>query len=224
MLHANQGETQYDETGRISLPGCTTAGRLPVQDGDDSGGTAGASLQFVHEVVDQEPSGREEVGVGHVLQAPDIGPAQDLVGLEDFGLAPVSAGSVHTKSGDVPPVHQPPGCRWRHSWEVKMLRVVLRQRQVSGSSEVFLCVPVMFPPAGVEDDDGVIWDVPVLQLPALDVGDGKLGVGVCLCSLLDADLDGGPGESLQGDVSSVPPVLVEVGRGVRVSPEVFCLQ
>ena len=98
MLHAKQGETQYDETGRISLPGCTTAGRLPVQDGDDSGGTAGASLQFVHEVVDQEPSGRQEVGVGHVLQAPDIGPAQDLVGLEDFGLAPVSAGSVHTKS------------------------------------------------------------------------------------------------------------------------------
>ena len=81
----------------------------------------------------------------------------------------------------------------------------------------------MFTPAGVEDDDGVIWDVPVLQLPALDVGDGKLGVGVCLCSLLDADLDGGPGESLQGDVSSVPPVLVEVGRGVRVNPEVFCL-
>ena len=173
MLHANQGETQYDETGRISLPGCTTAGRLPVQDGDDSGGTAGASLQFVHEVVDREVPGGQEVSVGEVLQAPDVVPPQHLVGLELSGLAPVSAGSVDAEARDIPLVHQPLGRLGRNPGEVEVLGVVLRQTQSLRPAEIFPWLTVVSAPPGVEDHDGGLRDGSVLLLPLLEVQDGQ---------------------------------------------------
>ena len=52
----------------------------------------------MHEVVDHEAPGGQEVGVGEVLQAPDVGLAQHLVALELSGLAPVSARGVDTEA------------------------------------------------------------------------------------------------------------------------------
>ena len=76
-----------------------------MEDGDDPGWTPRASLKFVHEVVDREVPGGQEVGVGEVLQAPNVVPPQHLVGLELSGLAPVSAGSVDAEARDISLVH-----------------------------------------------------------------------------------------------------------------------
>ena len=47
--------------------------------------------------------------VGHVLQRPDVGRAQDLVRLKVRGLAVVDGGRVEADPDDVPLLGQPPG-------------------------------------------------------------------------------------------------------------------
>ena len=183
------------------------AGSLPVEDSDHPRWTSRASLQFVREVVDQEPPGRQQVGVGEVLQAPHVGLAQHLVGLELSGLTPVSAGSVDAQAGDVPLVHQPLGGLGRHSGEMKVFVVVLREAQSLRPPEISILLAVEFTSPRVEDHDGSGRDGTVILLPVLDVGHSEHRVGLGLSPGLDAYLDGGPGESFQGNVGRVPAVL-----------------
>ena len=107
---------------------------------------------------------------------------------------------------------------------MKVFDVVLREPQVLRPPQIFLFIAVVFTPPSVKarnyyseiftlnieylHDDGGVRDGSVLLLPLLDVPHGEHRVGVDLSPGLDADLDGGTGESLQGNVRRVPAVLV----------------
>ena len=100
LNNVTSSQTYYEQTDNVDVrrASSTAAVSLPLEDGDDPGWSPRAALQFMHEVVDHEAPGGQEVGVGEVLQAPDVGLAQHLVALELSGLAPVSAGGVDTEA------------------------------------------------------------------------------------------------------------------------------
>ncbi len=75
--------------------------------------------------------------VGHVLQRPDVGRAQDLVRLKVRGLPVVDGGRVQPDPDDVPLLGQPPGGLRVEPGEVQVPDVArvaglaLRERRVA---------------------------------------------------------------------------------------------
>ena len=67
--------------------GCSVSAGARIEHCHHPCWTTGSSLQLVDQIVDGEALGGELVAVGQVLQTPDIGLAEDLVGGEGAGLS-----------------------------------------------------------------------------------------------------------------------------------------